>query len=238
LKIKLKLIINITICLTLFNVSSGFCSSLREEILKLRNPQVAVQKTNVEQASVQQDDEVKLIPSADPFKDLTILGGPIATKRQCVEYINRKNPLPLITTSTDKLVDAFYEEGIKEGVRPDVALAQSLHETGNFRYGGDVLPFQNNYAGIGATGNKARGASFETPTLGIRSQIQHLLAYATTRLPLESIVDPRYEILAKIPGKYGKIKTWQELGGNWAVPGVGYGEKILKIHREILDMPK
>lgn len=229
---RTKLIITLAICLTVCTVSVGFCSSLKEELLKLRSTQATVQK-----APVQQDGTINLIQPVELLKDLTILGGPIATKKQCVEYINMKNPLPQIMTSTDELVDIFYEEGIKEGVRPDVALAQSLHETGNFRYGGDVLPFQNNYAGIGATGNKAKGASFSTPTLGVRSQIQHLLGYATTKLPVEPIVDPRYELLAKIPEKYGKIKTWQELGGNWAVPGVGYGETILRIHREILDMP-
>lgn len=235
---KPKLIISLTICLTLSIVSIGSCASLKEELLKLRSPQTTEQKANAQQTIVKQDGTVKLASPTELLKDLTILGGPIATKKQCVEYINMKNPLPLIITSTNELVDTFYEEGIKEGVRPDVAFAQSLHETGHFRYGGDVLPFQNNYAGIGATGNKAKGASFNTPALGVRGQIQHLLAYATTRLPVEPIVDPRYELLSKIPEKYGKIKTWQELGGNWAVPGVGYGEKILKIHREILDMPK
>ncbi len=235
---KIKVIMNLAICLTLFNVSTGLCSSLQEELAKLRNPQPVLQKANLQQTGVKQDGSIKLISPTEMFKDLTILGGPIATKKQCIEYINMKNPRPQIITSTDEIVNIFYEEGIKEGVRPDVALAQSLHETGNFRYGGDVLPFQNNYAGIGATGNKAKGASFSTPTLGVRGQIQHLLAYATTRRPAEPIVDPRYELLAKIPGKYGKVTTWQELGGNWAVPGVGYGEKILKIYKEILDMPK
>ncbi len=224
---KTKSIISLAICLTLFNVSVGFSATLKEELLKLRNPQV----------TVQQDSAIKLIQPAEVSKDLTILGEPIATKKQCVEYIKKNNPLPLIATTIDELVDTFYEEGIKEGVRPDVALAQSLHETGYFRYGGDVLPSQNNYAGIGATGNKVKGAIFSTPTLGVRGQIQHLLAYSTTKLPVEPIVDPRYEILTKLPAKYGKIKTWQELGGNWAVPGIGYGDNILKIHREILNMP-
>lgn len=229
--LKIKSIISLAIYLTLFNVSIGFSASLKEELLKLRSPQATVQKT-----TEQQDVTIKLMQPADFFKDLTILGEPIATKKQCVEYIKKNNPLPLITTTIDELVDIFYEEGIKEGIRPDVALAQSLHETGYFRYGGDVSPSQNNYAGIGATGNKAKGANFSTPTLGVRSQIQHLLAYSTTKLPVEPIVDPRYEILTKLPEKYGKIKTWKELSGNWAVPGIGYGDKILKIHREILNM--
>ena len=222
-----KSIINLAIGLTLFTVTIGFCSSFKKEPLNFPSTQ----------ATVQQDDAINLIKPTVFFNDLTILGGPIATRKQCVEYINQKNPLPLITTSIDELVDTFYEEGIKEGVRPDVALAQSIHETGHFRYGGDVSPFQNNYAGLGARGNRAKGASFSTPTLGVRSQIQHLLAYSTTRLPVEPIVDPRYELLTKIPEKYGQIKTWQELSGNWAVPGVGYGDKILNIHREILNMP-
>lgn len=170
--------------------------------------------------------------------DLSILGNPIATKQQCVQYLRTRNPIPLLTISPEELVNIFYEEGLKEGIRPDVAFAQSLHETGFFNYGGDVLPIQNNYAGIGAIGNKVKGASFSSPTFGVRSQIQHLLAYSTTRLPINPIVDPRYKILAKIPAKYGQIKTWQGLSGTWAVPGVGYGDKILKIHREILTMPQ
>lgn len=222
-----KSIIILAICLTLFTISIGFCGSLKKATLQFPSTQAVIQQDNV----------INLIKPLELFNDLTILGGPMATRKQCVEYINRKNPLPLIIISVDKLVDIFYEEGIKEGVRPDVALAQSLHETGNFQYGGDVLPLQNNYAGIGAIGNKAKGASFSTPTLGIKSQIQHLLAYSTTKLPGEPIVDPRYEILTKIPSKYGQIKTWQGLSGNWAVPGVGYGDRILKIHREILAMP-
>lgn len=224
---KIKPIISLTLCLTLFNLSIGFCTSLKEELLKLRNPQ----------ATVQEENPIQVIQPTEVPRDLTILGKPIATKKQCIEYVNKNNSLPLISTSIDELVDAFYEEGLKEGVRPDVAFAQSLHETGYFRYGGDILPLQNNYAGIGAIGNKAKGASFNTYTLGVRGQIQHLLAYSTTKLPVEAIVDPRYEILARLPEKYGQIKTWQELGGHWAVPGIGYGDKILKIHREILTMP-
>lgn len=230
---KTKSVINLAICLTLFNVSTGFCTSLKEELFKLRNPQAAAQ-----QAIEEQNSRIKLTKPAEFPNDLTILGEPIATRKQCVEYMNRKNPQPLLTTTIDELVNAFYEEGIKEGVRPDVAFAQSLHETGFFRYGGDVLPFQNNYAGIGATGNKVKGAIFDNHIVGVKAQMQHLLGYATTRLPIEPIVDPRYELLAKIPDKYGKINTWQGLGGNWAVPGVGYGETILRIHSEILSMPK
>jgi len=171
------------------------------------------------------------------FRNLTILGDPIATKEQCIAYLYKTNPFPLISISVEKLVDIYYREGRKENVRPDLAFAQALLETGHFSYGGDVYPYQNNYAGIGATGNKVKGAVFPTPEIGVRSQIQHLLCYASLRRPKETIVDPRYELLAKIPAKHGKIWTWVELGGNWAVPGINYGANILKIHGRILNMP-
>ena len=171
------------------------------------------------------------------FYKLTIEGAPIATKAQCIAYLRKTNPFPLISVSVEKLVDIYYREGQKENVRPDLAFAQALLETGHFSYGGDVYPQQNNYAGIGATGNKVKGAYFPTPEIGVRSQIQHLLAYASDRRPREKIVDPRYELLAKNPAKHGKIKTWMALGGNWAVPGINYGVNIMKIHNRILNMP-
>ena len=171
------------------------------------------------------------------FKNLTILGTPIATKEQCIAYLYKTNSLPLISTSVEKLVGIYYQEGFKEGVRADLAFAQALLETGHFSFGGDVYPHQNNYAGIGATGNKVKGAAFPTPEIGVRSQIQHLLGYASVRRPSEKTVDPRYELLAEIPDKHGQIPTWVGLGGNWAVPGVNYGIHILNIHSRILNMP-
>jgi hypothetical protein len=78
------------------------------------------------------------------FFDLTIHGAPLATKEQCVNYLLRRNPLPAITTSPQQLVELFYQEALLEGIRPDLAFAQALHETGNFGYGGDVVPLQNN----------------------------------------------------------------------------------------------
>jgi len=165
--------------------------------------------------------------------DLTIMGSPIATKEQCVNYLFRHNPLPLINSTPKQLVDYYYAEGGIEGIRPDLAFAQALHETGNFRYGGDVISLQNNYCGLGTTGNGVKGAWFPTAEIGVRAQIQHLLAYATTRPPTLSVVDPRYE-LVKRSEKFGQSYTWTELNGKWAVPGKTYGQMILKIHEKII----
>lgn len=169
----------------------------------------------------------------DYFFNLTILGKPLATKEQCISYLLRRNPLPLISVTPSRLVDLFFQEAALEGVRPDVAFAQALHETGNFAYGGDVVPLQNNYCGLGTTGGGVKGAWFPTAQIGVRAQIQHLLAYTTRRPPLLPIVDPRYELVKKTKS-FGQAVTWTDLNGKWAVPGRTYGQKILTIHAAIL----
>lgn len=165
--------------------------------------------------------------------DFTIMGSAIATQEQCVKYLQKRNPLPLLTTTPKQLVEYYYLEAGLEGIRPDLAFAQALHETGNFRYGGDVIPLQNNYCGLGTTGNGVKGAWFPSAQIGVRAQIQHLLAYTTTRAPALEIVDPRYN-LVKSTDKFGQSFTWTDLNGKWAVPGKTYGQMILKIHEKIL----
>jgi hypothetical protein len=165
--------------------------------------------------------------------DLTIIGPPLATQEQCVQYLLRRNPMPLITVDPRRLVQYYYTEGKLEGIRPDVAFAQAVHETGHFRYGGDVVPLQNNYCGLGTTGGGVKGAWFPDAQIGVRAQIQHLLGYSATRPPQKAIVDPRYELL-KATGKFGQSVTWTDLNGKWAVPGETYGQMILRIHQRIL----
>lgn len=180
-----------------------------------------------------------LISRAEEIFDLSIMGSALATKEQCIQYLLKKNPTPLITVSPEELVDCYYREGEIEGIRPDVALAQAFHETGFFRYGGDVNALQNNYAGIGTTGavvnnKRVQGHSFANASEGVRSQIQHLVGYATTRPPRQEIIDPRYNLLKSTPF-FGEAKTWTDLNGKWAVPGETYGQMILKIHADILS---
>ncbi|SHJ55713.1 glucosaminidase domain-containing protein [Propionispora hippei] len=165
---------------------------------------------------------------------LSIMGPPMATEEQCVQYLLRRNPLPLLTVSPRQLVAYYYEEATREGIRPDVAFAQALHETGNFRYGGDVVPLQNNYCGLGTTGGGVKGAWFETAQIGVRAQIQHLVAYTATRRPVTDIVDPRYELVRR-SANFAQAVSWTDLNGRWAVPGTTYGQKIMTIHQRILE---
>lgn len=158
----------------------------------------------------------------------TIMGPATLSPQEMVHFIRKRNENPKLNAPLEDVVRAYYEEAGREGIRPDVALCQALKETGYFAYGGDVSPEQNNFCGLGATGNGAPGASFATPQLGVRAHIQHLLAYASTERPKTAIVDPRYELLVQNhPDLYGKVTTWTGLNGRWAVPGKHYGQEIL-----------
>ncbi|WP_308590088.1 tetratricopeptide repeat protein [uncultured Megasphaera sp.] len=173
-------------------------------------------------------------PMLDPAKpDYTIMGKAEIPAPQMVRFIRQRNPHPKINTTLEDLVQTYYDEAGREGIRADVALCQALKETGYFNYGGDVSPDQNNFCGLGATGNKVAGARFATPRLGVRAHIQHLLAYASTTRPQTDIVDPRYELMAeKHPDLYGQVPTWTGLNGRWAVPGKHYGQEILWLWTE------
>lgn len=168
------------------------------------------------------------------YRDVKILGEPELKEAQIVRYILRKNPNPQLNCTVEELVRYYYEEGTSEGVRADVAICQAIKETGCFAFGGDVHPSQNNYCGLGATGGGVRGQFFAAPRRGVRAHIQHLMAYATTRLPQQPILDERYDVLReKYPQFYGKVETWVGLSGKWALPGRHYGQDILQIFEEI-----
>ena len=166
-------------------------------------------------------------------EDVTIFGEAVANQGQMVNFIKKRNTAPKINCTVEELVGFYYEEAGLEGIRPDVALCQAIKETGTWNYGGDVIPEQNNYCGLGTTGGGVKGAFFPTPQIGARAHIQHLLSYASKEKPKLSIVDPRYELIEKFrPQIFGKIKTWTGLNGVWAVPGNQYGQDILNLWQQ------
>ena len=184
-------------------------------------------------APVREDDSPFSVPKTLSEYDTAIIGTPLASQEQCVSYLLSVNPHPAISVSPRELVAYYYEEGAREGIRPDVAFAQALKETGFFRYGGTVTPDQNNYCGLGTTSTEIKGAYFATSQIGVRAHIQHLLAYASTRRPVRPVVDPRYNLVRNV---YGTITlgNWQDLNGRWAVPGDSCGQSILSMFRAIL----
>ncbi|MBR0289886.1 MAG: glucosaminidase domain-containing protein [Selenomonadaceae bacterium] len=171
-----------------------------------------------------------MIVLRENYSDVPIMGQAVATPEQMVNFINKRNPEPKLNCTVKQLVHLYYLEADREGIRPDIALCQAIKETGTWAYGGDVIPEQNNYCGLGTTGGGVKGEFFATPQLGARAHIQHLLSYTSKRPPKVEIVDPRYELIKKFrPQIFGKLTKWTDLNGVWAVPGNHYGEDILNL---------
>ncbi len=175
-----------------------------------------------------------------------ITGKARCTAEQMRKFLKRRHPK--INNKYLLLPEIYLSEGAKEGIRGDVAFAQALHETNFFKFGGDVLPEQNNFAGLGATGGGVKGHSFATPQLGVRAQIQHLKAYASTAPLNNPCVDPRFRYVKD----RGCAPCIEDLGGKWAFPGYdtkkygslqdalkhqdSYGDKIRKLCEEMEKM--
>lgn len=175
---------------------------------------------------------------------MNIIGKTEATASQMAQYLINKNASA--KSWALEYAQIYIEEAEAEGVRGDGAWAQSCIETGNFTFSGSAVTFsQNNFCGMGVTSNGMTGNSFSTPRLGIRAQIQHLKGYAAATPLVNACVDPRYAYISP----KGKAPTFEELAGNWAVPGydtsqassladamskkIGYGFNIISIVNQI-----
>lgn len=179
--------------------------------------------------------------SAFATGDTRIMGTTSTTRAQAVAYLKAlyaRNGYQLPAywrgqgESIESIVNYFWEEGAAEGVRPDVVFAQSLHETGNFQFGGDVIPEQYNFAGLGTTGGGVKGNYFPNARTGIRAQVQHLKAYASTAPLNQTCVDQRFNLVSR-----GCAPTLSGLSGRWAVPGYGYenGRRVY-YHEQIAEI--
>ena len=158
-----------------------------------------------------------------------VMGKAVASVGQMRAYLKEKNPE--VAQSVLDMVPLYISEGEAEGVRGDVAFAQSCLETGNFTFTGSAVTVgQNNFCGMGVASNGVKGNSFDTPQLGIRAQVQHLKAYASKGELENACVDPRFRYVVRGCAEYvewlGQKENPDRKG--WAA-GKGYGGKILGI---------
>lgn len=135
----------------------------------------------------------------------------------------------------NQFAQIFYEEATAEGVRAEVAFTQCMKETGFLKYGGDVLPNQYNFAGIGATG-AVHGASFSNVRMGIRAQIQHLKAYGSISPLTNPCVDPRFNLVKRGSAQYVEWLGIKENpnGYGWAT-SKSYGHDIVSMVNVLLS---
>ena len=172
--------------------------------------------------------------SAANSSGYAIMGSSTATAAQMVSYYKNTGatyPSSVYSSkgaaSINDFANIVVSEAKAEGVRAEVVFAQSMLETGNLRYGGDVSASQCNFAGIGATGGGVKGATFANVRQGIRAQVQHLKAYASTSSLNNACVDPRFQYVTR-----GSATTVEALSGKWAT-STTYGSSIVTIINKI-----
>lgn len=168
------------------------------------------------------------------------------TNMDCAKAIKKilsNNP-----TFDIEIAKTFFNLAPKYQIDPLMAIAQSILETGWFKYEQSaVTPDQHNYCGMGVVTNGIKGASFDTIEDGVTAQLQHLFAYGCkTVLPNdEEILDPRFSLVTR-----GVAIYWQQLAGRWACPGYDttkyaipadamaagntYGQKIRNIYDRLV----
>ena len=126
----------------------------------------------------------------------SIMGESSASAKQMVAYftsVDARYPESVYESKGAPTIDAFaqivVEEAQAEGVKAEIVFCQAMKETGWLRFGGSVKPDQCNFAGLGATGGSVSGAVFPDVRTGIRAQVQHLKAYAST-IPRQQVRRP------------------------------------------------
>ena len=95
---------------------------------------------------------------------------------------------------------------------------------------------QYNFSGLGTTGGGVQGNSYPDVRTGIRAQVQHLKAYASTEELNENCVDSRFDMVTRGSAPYVEWLGIQENpnGGGWAA-GAGYGEKLTKLLEDMKE---
>ncbi len=145
-----------------------------------------------------------------------IMGPSNVTIGQLMNYYNSVTSYPADYAYSDApTLDAFcqiyLEECAAENVRVEVAFCQAMNETNYLRFTGRVPLWAYNFAGIGATDSTQDYNVFPSVREGVRAQVQHLKAYASTAPLNQACVDPRFHYVSR-----GCAPYLEDLSGRWA----------------------
>ena len=160
-----------------------------------------------------------------------------ATPGRLTAYLQTRNPR--LDPRFEGVATQYMRHGEALGIRWDIAFFQMILETGGLRFGGDVKPAQNNFAGLGASGGGARGESFGDVSTGVKAHLQHLLMYAG-----DHIDDPVAERTRKVQ-EWGVLTAWQKsiegpmtftlVAKQWAPTSRNYGRDVSTISDEFYN---
>jgi hypothetical protein len=177
----------------------------------------------------------------DKAGNIPVMGDAELTAQQIVDWFDSTGAKYQLAqgTSIADLVQIYMEEGAAEHVRPELAFAQAIIETGSFGHALD-----SNYAGIGACDSCVGELAFPTPRDGVRGQIQLLRNFADPSSRASNLANPPSPVIfgadplraAASFDTYvskGQIPTWNLMGnGNWATDP-GYAPKVLTVYFEM-----
>jgi hypothetical protein len=174
------------------------------------------------------------VPAPAPIAGTPVLGRSLLSGEAIAAWYASTGIVPAAGLDVGRLAGLFVDEGDAQGVRGDLAFAQSIVETGYFRFGGLVRPRDNNYSGLGACDSCKRGIRFPSPLLGVRAQIQHLYAYADPAADPLKLARPLADARFSRVRPAGKAPLWELMGGgNWATDPA-YAGKVLGVWRRML----
>ncbi len=150
------------------------------------------------------------------------------TPGRVMAFLRSRNPQ--LRDQFDRIAVEYMRHGQELGVRWDYALFQMVVETNTLKFTGDVNYRQNNFAGLGATGNGVPGESFRSVSDGVRAHLQHLMLYAG--MPVEDPVADRtrkvrdWRVLDKWRSSFRWPITYSDVGSKWAPNDRGYASDI------------
>ena len=164
----------------------------------------------------------------------SIVGSSVITASQLARYYTANASYPDYYATTDaptleEFCKIYVEECNAEGIKVEVAFAQAMKETGYLRFSGRVPITALNFSGLGAIDSNASAyATFSSVREGIRAQVQHLKAYASTEVLNNPCVDPRFSLVTRGSAPYVEWLGIQEnpYGKGWATAkNYGYSVK-------------
>lgn len=157
-----------------------------------------------------------------------------ATAGRLMSFLERRNGN--IDAKFRSIAGHYARIGSELKLRWDTAFFQMLLETGNLKFGGDVSPSQNNFAGLGATGGGAPGETFPNVETGVKAHLQHLMMYSGDR-----VENPVAERTRNVQ-EWGVLTQWQQtikgpmtfavLAKKWAPTSRGYARDIEGISQD------
>jgi hypothetical protein len=182
-----------------------------------------------------------------------VMGPNILTAAQLASWYNSVGHappnIPTVPGGVPALAQIFIDQGRAQGVRGDIAFAQSMLESGwlSFPAAGQIRGNFNNYAGLYAYNNRRTGTTcadekkfeptlpsrcFASPAAGVAAQITLLRGYADPTTKGKNLV-PRPP-----DDRIGVAPIWEDFGGQsgkaiWAT-AIDYGISVLKVYSAAL----